>query len=209
MDTLWMIIYAGIRQLQAGLNEVFSLLHIFGPTVTIAVVAALTVALTKLLTKRFKTRRYRELERDFFYWYSIKQEVIQAKRDDPETAKQLGRNIDQGKLNKAYYDYFFEGLLNNLLTMYIPLLSMLAYVNYTYRPEALQHLFGQDHLFVLHWFGGQSYEIGAAFWFVCCVAATYLLWFLCRVTVQRFRRGGRNETQAEAVGVKRPLEATE
>lgn len=176
MDTLWLIVLTGIKHIQAGLNLVFSQLHIFGPMVTISCIAVISVIFSKFLTKKFKTKRYKELEKDFYYWYNIKQEVLKLKATDPDKAKQLGRNIDTGKLNKAYYDYFFEGLLNNLLTMYIPLFSMMGYVNYTYSPESLKSLFGQNYLFSLTWFNGQSYQIGAAFWFAICVMFTYLGW---------------------------------
>jgi len=209
MDTLWMIIFQGIKHVQIGLNHAFSLLHVFGPMATIAAIALVTVTAAKLFTRKFKTRRFRELEKEFQHWYAIKQEVLKLKRDDPEKAKQLGRNIDQGKLNKVYYDYFFEGLLNNLLTMYIPIFSMLGYANYTYRPEALQQLFGKDHLFILHWFGGQTYEIGAAFWFAVCVAACYILFFLGRTAKHRVISHRKNDQGSEAASAPMSMEMAE
>ncbi|MFW5936591.1 MAG: hypothetical protein ACOCS6_00885, partial [Desulfosalsimonas sp.] len=119
MDALWIIILNGLRHVQGGLDTVFSPLHVLGPVAAVGVIALLTAAAAKLFTRKFKTRRYRELEKEFNYWYNLKQQALSLQDTDPEKAKELGRNIDQGKLNKVYYDYFIEGLLNNLLTIYI------------------------------------------------------------------------------------------
>lgn len=181
MDTLWNIILSALQHVQGALDFVFSPLHALGPVVSIAVIAVVTAAAARVLSKNFKTRRYRELEKEFHYWYDIKQEALKLQDTDPEKAKDLGRNIDQGKLNKVYYDYFFEGLLNNLLTMYIPIFSMLGYVNATYRPQALADMFEKPYLFILPWFNGKQYEIGAVFWFVFCVLMFYIISFIVRL----------------------------
>lgn len=178
MDTLWNIILSALQHVQGALDFLFSPLHALGPVVSITVIAVVTAAAARLLSKNFKTRRYRELEKEFHYWYEIKQEALRLRDAEPEKAKDLGRNIDQAKLNKVYYDYFFEGLLNNLLTMYIPIFSMLGYVNATYRPQALADMFEKPYLFILPWFGGKQYEIGAAFWFVFCVLMFYIISFI-------------------------------
>ncbi|MBS3757215.1 MAG: hypothetical protein KGY61_00975 [Desulfobacterales bacterium] len=177
METLWTIIANGIHHIQAWLLKIISPLHIFGPVLTIAVIAALTVFLARFLTRRFKTRRYKILEREFYYWYDIKQQALKLKAADPEKARELGINIDKGKLNEAYYNYFFEGLLNNLLTIYMPIFSMLAFVNDTYRPKALEAMFGQSCLFRLPWVDGSTYPVGSAFWFVICVIGAYAVFF--------------------------------
>ncbi len=178
MDTLWLWTLEVIKIIQAGLDFLFSPLHALGPTATIFCIAAVTVVVARFFTKRFKTKRYYRLEQEFRYWYELRQEALRIKEEDPEKGKALARDIDKGKLNKAYYDYFFEGLLNNLLTMYIPFFSMLAYVNYTYRPEALEKLFGRSALFSFTWLNGQSYPVGAAFWFFCSAIMSYLALFI-------------------------------
>jgi len=178
MDTVWIWTLQLIELIQSGLNLVFSPLHVLGPTATIFCIAAVTVVLARWLTQRFKTKRYYRLEQEFRYWYDLRQEALKLKQEDPEKGKALARDIDKGKLNKAYYDYFFEGFLNNLLTMYIPFFGMLTYVNYTYSPEALQELFGRSALFTFTWFNGQSYPVGAAFWFFCSAIMSYLALFL-------------------------------
>jgi len=197
MDALWTIILAGIKHLQAGLFQLISPLHIFGPVATIAVLAVATVLFARFLTRRFKTRRYKELEQEFQYWFNLKQEVLKLRTEEPEKARQLGINLDKGKLNEVYYNYFFEGLLNNLLTMYIPIFSMLAFVNYTYRPKALAAMFGTDHLFELLWINGRTYPVGAVFWFVTCVLAVYLAFFVGAFMVKWFLRRRQSSGGAE------------
>lgn len=185
MDALWEIVLAGIHWLQAGLLNLLAPLHIFGPAIPVAVLAVATMVLARFLSRRFKTRRYRELKKEFQYWYHIKQEALQLKKEDPEKARQLGITIDKAKLNEVYYNFFFEGLLNNLLTLYIPFFSMLVFVNETYRPEALQAMFGRDYLFRMPWPGQNGHEVGAAFWYVACAFAAYLICAACAAFLRR------------------------
>jgi len=198
MDAIWTIILSGLQQVQTGLFYLFSPLHVFGPMATIAVIALVTAFFARLFTRHFKTRRYRELKKEFAYWYGIKQEALKLGAQDPAKARKLGVNIDKGKLNEVYYNYFFEGVLNNLLTMYIPIFSMLGFVNDTYRPEALEAMFGQPHLFVLTWFNGKTYPAGAAFWFVICVLAAYVCWFVIDEGLTRVR-GARQAHSGEQI----------
>ncbi|MFW6052603.1 MAG: hypothetical protein ACOC8I_01705 [Desulfosalsimonas sp.] len=184
MDELWMIILNALGHVQGGLDILFAPLHALGPVVTITVIAVLTAAATKLFNK-FRTRRYRELEKKFNYWYGIKQEALRVQDTDPEKAKELGRNIDQAKLNKVYYDYFLEGFLNSLLTMYIPILLMLSYINATYQPENLESVFGRDYLFMLPWFNGKHYEVGSVFWFIFCIFGFYIISFITKLILRK------------------------
>ncbi|MFP4194781.1 MAG: hypothetical protein ACLFRO_07550 [Desulfobacterales bacterium] len=186
MDELWMIILNVVRYVQGGLDTLFAPLHTLGPVVTVTTIAVLTAAAAKLFS-RFRTPRYRELEKEFNYWYEVKQEALRVKDSDPEKAKELGRNIDQAKLNKAYYDFFLEGFLNNLLTRILPIFIMLGYVNATYQPQALESLFGRNHLFMLPWFDGNHYEIGAVFWFVFCVFGFFIVSFIAGLIIRRKR----------------------
>jgi len=137
-----------------------------------------TVVITKSLSKVFKTRRYRELQQEFRHWFNIRQEAMNC--DDPEKSRLLAKNIDQAKLNKVYYDYFFEGLLNNIVTKYLPILLLLAYVNETYQPANLMKLFGREYVFKLGHFGDHTLFMGSIFWFMISIALSYLVIFTCK-----------------------------
>ena len=102
------------------------------------------------------------------------------KCDDPQKAKALTRNIDQGKLNEVYYNYFFEGLLNSLATQYLPILSFLAYVNETYKADNLMVRFGRDHIFRFQVGEGAPIDIGAVFWFIISLLMVHLIWAVLR-----------------------------
>jgi len=87
---------------------------------------------------------HKKLQKEFHHWYKMRQEALKC--EDPAKAKLLAKNIDQAKLNKLYYDYFFEGLMNNLATLYLPIFILLAYVNEAYRSSNLSKLFGRDYI---------------------------------------------------------------
>jgi hypothetical protein len=173
MDTLWQIIYQIILQIEAALSQAFSLLHPLGPAVTIACAALLTAGVAGILRKSFITRRYQRLERDFRYWHGIRQQA--AQQPDRDKGQLMAKNIDQAKLNKAYYDYFFEGLLNNLLTTYLPILCMLGFVNAAYSPQQLEQLFSRSCVFSLPTVQGGQFCFGAPFWFVLWVVLGFVL----------------------------------
>jgi len=109
------------------------------------------------------------------HWFNIRQEAMQC--DDPEKGRLLAKNIDQAKLNKVYYDYFFEGLLNNIVTKYLPILLLLAYVNETYRPANLLKLFGREYVFKLGHVGEHILFVGSIFWFMISIVLIYLVIF--------------------------------
>ncbi|MFP4453250.1 MAG: hypothetical protein ACOCR8_00535 [Desulfosalsimonas sp.] len=197
MDALWMIILNALRHVQGGLDILFSPLHTLGPVVTVTVIAVLTAAAAKFFS-RFKTRRYRKLEKEFNYWYEIKQQALRVKDQNPEKAKALGRNIDQAKLNKVYYDYFLEGFLNSLLTIYIPILLMLSYINATYQPGDLKSMFGRNYLFLLPWFDGNWHKVGSVFWFVFCIFGFYILSFIVKLVLGK-RNNVRRKTRKNDV----------
>lgn len=186
MDWLWMQIVALAHTIQAGLDSLFAPLNThIGPAATIGCIALLTVAATKLFS-RYKTKRYYCLKAKFEYWFNIRQEALAA-AEDPEQVKMLTRNIDKAELNKIYYDFFIEGLLNNLLTMYIPVLCIAAYVNESYKPEKLEAMTGTGYLFRVP--GSDTATVGALFWFVICLVSVYLLWTAIKALLQRKRNG--------------------
>ena len=104
----------------------------------------------------YTTKRYEKLKKEFAHWFKLRQEALAC--EDGEKGKLLARNIDQGKLNKVYYDYFFEGLLKNLLTIYLPVIIMAAYVNEAYQPNRLMAKFGEAYVFRIAGSDGETHN---------------------------------------------------
>ncbi|MFZ0450760.1 MAG: hypothetical protein WAL98_16080 [Desulfatiglandaceae bacterium] len=178
MDSLWDYILAGIQQIKHFLDWVFGPLNAAGPAFAILIIALVAVAVAKLLSAKFKTKRYRELQKQFVHWYNIRQKAQQC--EDPEKARLLTKNIDQAKLNRVYYDYFFEGFLNSLATKYLPIFILLAYVNETYQPGNLLKRFGRSYVFKFGGFQGKEIIVGAVFWFVVSIFFVYLIWYVAK-----------------------------
>jgi hypothetical protein len=168
------------------LDYIFSPLDYFGPAVAIVGVALFTVVLIKILSRLIKTKRYLELQEDFKRWYNLRQEALKC--PDPEKAKLLAKNIDKAKLNKVYYDYFFEGLMLGLVSKYLPFFAMLAYVNETYKPDNLLKKFGQAYVYKLEGFGEKPLLVGSVFWFVIAVFAIFLLWYILKKISRRGKK---------------------
>ena len=184
LDIVWNNIVVAVQYAKNFLDVVVSPLNTLGPAVAIAIIALITVIITKILSKRFKTRRYKELRKQFEYWLGIRQEA--QKCEDPAKARLLTKNIDQAKLNKLYYDYFFEGLLNNLATVYLPIFILLAYINEAYRSSNLAKLFGRDYIFKFGGDPGQPILIGAVFWFVLSLFLIYVGWYIVKKIYARY-----------------------
>jgi hypothetical protein len=176
LDILWLKVLALIQYLVKCLDYILAPLNPFGPAVVILTIVFVTVAATKCFSKIYKTKRYVELKKEFQYWFNLRKEALTC--EDPEKGKELAKNIDQAKLNRVYYDYFFEGLLNSLLTKYLPILIMLAYVNETYKPDKLLKNFGREYIFKFVNFDGEAILVGAVFWFVLSMLFVYLTWFI-------------------------------
>ena len=171
LDSLWLKIEAVVHHIKGLLDIVFSPLNVLGPAGAIFIIAFLTVLLTKFFSKNFNTKRYRKLRDQFQYWYNLRQEANRC--EDPEKAKSLKRNIDQAELNRVYYDYFFEGLMKSLLTVYLPLFLMLAYVNETFESSQLLERFGRPYVFKIPAFSGKPLLVGSVFWFFLSVLIGY------------------------------------
>ncbi|MBT8349986.1 MAG: hypothetical protein KJO26_01955, partial [Deltaproteobacteria bacterium] len=116
--------------------------------------------------------------REFKHWYNIRQEA--TKCQDPEKAKLLAKNIDQAKLNKVYYDFFFEGFMLGIITKYLPILIFAAYVNEAYRTENLIKVFGREYVFKFASSGSNPVLVGGVFWFIVSILLIYLCWFLIK-----------------------------
>ena len=178
LDNLWFKIMDLVHYFICFLDYIFSPLNYLGPVFAISTIAFITVVITKILTKVFKTKRYEALKKEFKHWYDIRQEAMKC--EDPEKAKLLAKNIDQAKLNKVYYDFFFEGFMLGLATKYLPIFSFLAYVNEAYKAENLMKLFGRDYIFRFAGSGGEPIVIGSIFWFVVSILLVYLGWFIIK-----------------------------
>ena len=184
MDNLWdhivdlfVHIAALLDLLLAPLNERL------GPAVTILTIIVALVALTKLLGRLYNTKRYLELKKNYEHWYALRSEAMAC--EDREKGKTLARNIDQAQLNKAYYDYFFEGFLKSIATAILPILFTAAYVNHAYEPEKLMRLIGRKVLFLFPRQSGESIAVSAFFWFVICLVLVHIVWFAVAALVKK------------------------
>ena len=197
LDSLWFNILLLVGHIKTFLDFIFAPLNSIGPTFAIFAIAFITVMITKILTKTFKTKRYKELQKEFKYWYNVRQEA--TKCEDREKAKLLAKNIDQAKLNKAYYDYFLEGFLIRLMTRLLPIFSILAYVNEAYKASNLLKLFGQDYVFKFVSYNGEEIVVGAVFWFIVSIFLVYLGWFIIRKIWSRHFSEKKGEPGGEQV----------
>ena len=185
MDAIWMKIMGFVLYSKGLLDGALSPFNVLGPACVILILALITVILTKFLSRIYKTKRYRSLKIEFEHWYNLRQEALKC--EDKEKAGLLAKNIDQAKLNRVYYDYFFEGLLRNLLTQYLPILIFAAYINESYNPEHLMNLFGRDYVFRFMWFDREPLLMGGVFWYVLSLVGLYLLWYVVRKGVLRYK----------------------
>lgn len=184
MDHIWMKTVDLIFYVKDLLDVAFGPANLLGPAIAVSSIAFVTVLLTKFLSRVYRTKRHRALKKEFQYWYELRQEALRC--EDKEKAKLLAKNIDQAKLNRVYYDYFFESLLSNILTKYLPILIFAAYVNESYNPKKLTALFGRDHVFRFTFFGGETIPVGGIFWFVLSLIGIYLLWYVAKKGVKGY-----------------------
>ena len=197
LDGLWLNILVLVHYIKTFLDLIFAPLNSLGPAFAIFIIAFITVIITKILTKVFITKRYKVLKKNFEYWYNMRQEVMKC--EDHEKSKLLAKNIDQAELNKAYYDYFFEGFLIRLMTRLLPILSFLAYVNEVYKTSNLLKLFGREYVFRFKSYNGEEVVIGAVFWFVISIFLVYLGWFIVRKIWSKYFTDEKPEPEGEQV----------
>ncbi len=176
LDQLWDFLVIGFTAVGDACFSLLSQLHFAGPTVLFFGLAAGTVLLTKVLNRVLITRRFVSLEKNYHQWLTLREQALQC--EDGDKGRLLARNIDQAELNKAYYDYFFEGLLLGLARKVIPIYFVFAFLNTYYRQEYLQEYFGRPFVLRLPHPGGDPLLIGAVFWYFLCLLSCYLLWGL-------------------------------
>ena len=185
LDTAWEYLAAGFIFLGDSLYSILQHLHFLGPVVLIFLLAIATIGVIKILTKIIRTKRYAELEKTFNYWSAIRDEAM--KGEDREKAKRMARNIDKAELNKAYYDYFFEGFMLGIARKIIPIFFMFAFINEYYRTEKLTALFGQAFVLKLPSTSGEPILVGAVFWYLISLFLGFLLWFAVAKTIRSLR----------------------
>lgn len=184
LDTAWDTIVEVFVHIAGVLDRVLAPLNDrIGPAVVIFLLVVLVVAVTKLLGKLYHTKRYVELKKNYAHWYELRQAAMQC--EDREKGKVLARNIDQAQLNKAYYDYFFEGFLKSIITSILPILFAAAYVNSAYAPEKLMHHIGRAHIFEFSRSSGEPIIISAFFWFVISLVMVLLAWMVAATIIKK------------------------
>lgn len=184
LDSLWYKIIDVIDYIAGGIDALIAPLHGIGPAMIIFIMVFIMVCFTKALNRLYTTKRHDELKKNYEHWFDLRREALEC--EDREKGKALAKNIDKAELNKAYYDYFFEGFLKNILTTILPILLTAAYINRTYTPENLVIHFGRDHIFKFLRSSGDPLVIGAFFWFVISLFTIYLIWFVAGTGVNLY-----------------------
>lgn len=175
LDTIWEYLAMGFHTVADTFFALLQHFHFLGPVVLISVLAFATVGVTKTLARLIVTKRYVELEKKFHYWVDVRNEAMQC--EDREKAKRMARNIDQAELNRAYYDYFFEGFMLGIARKIIPIFFMFAFINEYYRTEKLTALFGRSYVIEIPTTSGEPLLAGAVFWYIISLFIGYFLWF--------------------------------
>jgi len=182
-DNAWEWLYFLIQKGVEALDAILAQVHFLGPIAVIFLLALAVVGVTKVLKTTVRTKRLVTLEKNFTHWLNLRKEALKC--DDPEKGKALAKNIDKAQLNQAYYDYFLEGLLLSLITFYLPVVSIAAYINEAYRAQRLFELFGRDYVFT---FGtADPIHIGALFWYVSSVLLINIMIFFVTRVMKRYR----------------------
>ena len=186
LDTIWEKIAVGAIAVADGFDALLAPFHFLGPAMMIFLLAVLTVFITKSLNRIIITKRYIRLEKEFKHWYHLRQTALTC--EDREKGKALAKNIDQAELNRAYYDYFFEGLLLGLARKIIPIFLMFAYINEYFQPKRLVERFGQSYIFKFDAAGDGPVVISAIFWYALSLLIVYLVWSLIKKSHGRLKK---------------------
>lgn len=173
MDRIWGFIEAFLNNAVVFLNTALAPLEILGPGVVIFILAFLVIIFTRIIARFYVTRRSVTLEKEFKHWQGIREEAM--KHPDREKGKALAKNVDQAELNKAYYDYFFEGLLKHFIVNLLPILLMVSYVTTVYTPQTLLSRFGQKWVFSFFVGTANEIHVSSLLWFVICLIFSFIL----------------------------------
>ncbi len=182
---VWERIVDGVGWVAALLDRLLAPLNAhLGPAMMILIITITVVALTKLLSRVYNTQRHAELKANYEHWFALRQAAMAC--DDRDKGNGIAKNIDQAQLNKAYYDYFFEGFLKSIITTMLPILFAAAYVNRAYAPDNLMQQIGRKVIFRFTRAGGEPVMVSAFFWFVICLFLVYLAWFIIGSVVRSY-----------------------
>lgn len=187
LDIVWSKIVLGVGSIFTLVNRILAPLEVMGPVPVIVLLVLITVVATKFFSRVYTTKRYEALKEEFTHWFNLRKEALACQ--DREKGKLLARNIDQAKLNKLYYDFFFEGLLKNILTTYLPCLIVAAYINEAYQPDNLMTKFGRNYVVKIDATDGDTVLLGALFCYVILLLAAYLCWYAAGKVIARNNHG--------------------
>jgi len=181
LDRIWVVIEGGLEGMARAMDVIIAPFEALGPAWVILILALATVGLTRLLGRVYRTRRHDALKAEFLHWQSVREEAMKA--EDQAKGKAMAKNIDQAKLNKVYYDYFFEGMMKNLVTTVLPVLTTIAYLSRTYPKETLLAKFGNSWIFTL---GTQDpVRVGTLFWYIICLISGFILFALASSRLEK------------------------
>ena len=187
LDRAWEPIETFLNYAVVFIDTLFSPLEIFGPAVVIFFLAFLVVIITRTIARFYVTKRYIRLEKQFKHWQGVREEAM--KHPDREKGKALAKNIDQAQLNRAYYDYFFEGLLKHFIVNVLPILLMVSYITKVYTPQTLLKRFGEEWVFSFSFGSSSQTNVSSLLWFVICLILSYILFaVLKRVFKKRYAK---------------------
>ena len=173
LDKVWELIYAFLSSTVVFLDTLLSPLEFLGPGAVIFLLAFLVVIFTRILSQFYVTKRYIRLEKEYRYWQGIREEAM--KHPDSTKGKRLARNVDKAELNKAYYDYFFEGLLKHFIVNVLPILLMVSYITKIYTPQTMLKRFGEKWVFSFSFGSSSPIDVGSLLWFVICLILSFIL----------------------------------
>ncbi len=173
LDRVWELIYAFLSSTVVFLDTLLSPLEFLGPGAVIFLLAFLVVIFTRILSQFYVTKRYIRLEKEYRYWQGIREEAM--KHPDRTKGKRLARNVDKAELNKAYYDYFFEGLLKHFIVNVLPILLMVSYITKIYTPQTMLKRFGEKWVFSFSFGSSSPINVGSLLWFVICLILSFIL----------------------------------
>ena len=183
LDKIWESILVFLNYSIAFLDRILSPLEVFGPWFVIFILAFAIVILTRIIARLYVTKRYLKLEKEFKHWHGVREEAM--KHPDREKGKALAKNIDQAQLNKAYYDYFFEGLLKHFATNVLPILLMVAYVTKVYTPQALFNRFGEKWIFSFSFGSASQTNVSSLLWFIICLIFSFILFAVLKMIFKK------------------------
>ncbi len=192
MDRVWEPIEAFLNGAVVFIDTLFAPLEIFGPAVVIFTLAFLVVIITRTIAQFYVTKRYIKLEKQYNYWQGIREEAM--KHPDMEKGKRLAKNIDQAELNKAYYDYFFEGLLKHFIVNVFPILLMVSYITKVYTPQNLLKRFGEEYIFSFSFGSSSPINVSSMLWFVICLILSFILFAVLKKIFKK-NRSVKNESK--------------